>query len=84
MSPPYCPQLNGTAERVNKTLTNRIIAFLIYSELLMTMWELAVEAAVHVQNRTPHSSIDFNRPLKVFAPNVNQHLEKIRRFGCLA
>lgn len=53
-SPTYRPQLNGTAERLNKTLEFRIRAMLLDSGLPPSMWSLAAEAATHVYNRSPH------------------------------
>ena len=45
-----------------------------------SMWELAVEAAVHAYNWTPHKSIEYEIPIKKFAPNVNCHFDKLKRF----
>lgn len=48
------------------------------SRLPKSMWEIATEAAVHMYNRTPHKSINFRTPLEKFAPNVNNHFNRIR------
>ena len=39
---------------------------------------------MHVYNRTPHKSNNFQPPLKVFAPNLKLHLDKLKRFGSIA
>ena len=83
-SPVYTKQLNGTAERLNKTLQWKIRSMLLDSGLPPSMWIFAAEAAIHVYNRTPHKSIDFKIPLHVFAPNMKLHVDKLRRFGCKA
>lgn len=83
-SPAYTPQLNGTAERLNQTLGDKIRCFLLDSGIPGSMRILAAEAAVHVYNRTPIKNNNFKVPLKVFAPNVKLHLDKIKRFGCIA
>ncbi|XP_044755108.1 uncharacterized protein LOC123314061 [Coccinella septempunctata] len=82
--PPYTPELNGTAERFNKSIQRTIRAFMCDSGLPQSMWELAAETAVHTYNRTPHKSIGYEVPLIKFSPRANCHLEHIRRFGCVA
>lgn len=82
--PPYTPELNGTAERFNKSIQRTIRAYMCDSGLPASMWELAAETAVHTYNRTPHKSIDYEVPLLKFSPKLNCHLEKIKRFGCMA
>jgi hypothetical protein len=82
-SPPYTPQLNGLVERCQKTLQCKIRAYMLDSGLPGSMWELAVEAAVHAYNRSPHKGINFETPINRFAPKVKTHFDKIKRFGCL-
>lgn len=82
--PPYTPELNGLAERFNKTIANKTRAFMCDSGLPGSMWEPAVAAAVHSYNITPHKSINYEVPLRKFSPNSKCHLEQIRRFGCIA
>ena len=48
LRPAYTPELNGTVERVNKTLQNKMRAILINSGLPRSMWGLAIEAASYV------------------------------------
>ena len=83
-APTYTPELNGTAERFNKSLAWKIRSLLIDSGLPPSMWILAAETAVHIYNRTPHKTIKFATPLSLFAPNQKHHLEKLKRFGCIA
>ena len=82
--PPYTPELNGVAERFNKTIQRTIRANMCDSGLPESMWKLAAETAVHTYNITPHKSINYEVPLLKFSPKAKCHLQQIRRFGCIA
>lgn len=82
--PPYTPQLNGVAERFNKTIQRTIRANMCDSGLPTSMWELAADAAVYLYNITSHKSIRYEVPLLTFAPKARCNLEYIKRFGCIA
>ena len=83
LSPPYTPEHNGVAERFNKTIQVKVRAYMFDSGLPKSMWELAVDAAVHAFNRTPHKTIEFKIPLEKVAPNARCHFNQIKRFGCI-
>ena len=83
-APPHTPELNGTAERFNKTIQNKIRSFMFDSGLPESMWILALEVAVHIYNRTPHKSLDYETPIHMLTPKTKCHLDKIRRIGCIA
>ncbi|KAK7574002.1 hypothetical protein V9T40_011193 [Parthenolecanium corni] len=84
LAPPETPEHNGVAERFNRTLQNKVRSMMIDSRLPKTMWDLAVTAAVHVYNRMPHRSINYEIPFKRFVPNFELQLNSVRRFGCIA
>ena len=71
-------------EGVKNDLEYGIIALLLDSGLPPSMWILAAEASTHIYNRTPHKSNDFKTPLGKFSPIQKLHLDKIKRFGCIA
>ncbi|XP_044596989.1 uncharacterized protein LOC123273621 isoform X2 [Cotesia glomerata] len=83
LTPPYTPEHNGVSERFNATLQRKVRTYMLDSGLPKSMWELAVDAAVHSYNRTPHKSIDYDVPLMKFNKNENCHFDKIKRFGCI-
>lgn len=45
------------------------------------IWMLALEAAVPLYNRTPHSGMEFNTPLIKLNPEYQFHLD--RHFGSI-
>ncbi|KAJ9552680.1 hypothetical protein OSB04_016725 [Centaurea solstitialis] len=47
-SPPKTPQLNGSAERMNRTLVERVRCLLSDAKLPKSFWEEALNTAVHV------------------------------------
>ena len=57
---------------------------MIDAGLSKSMWILVLKVAVYVYNRTPHKGIDSEIPIKKMVPDGNIHLDKIRRFACLA
>ena len=50
---PYTPQLNGKAERLNRTLLNKVRALLFDSGLDKEMWGEALYVATYLTNRSP-------------------------------
>ena len=81
---PHTPELNGTAERFKKTILNKIRSLMFDSGLPKSMWILALEVAVRIYNRTPHKSLDYGTPIQMLTPKSKCHLDRIRRFGCIA
>ncbi|GBN82131.1 Retrovirus-related Pol polyprotein from transposon TNT 1-94 [Araneus ventricosus] len=49
----YTPQINGIAERENRTLVSMARCLLIQSELPMKFWAEAINCAVYIRNRCP-------------------------------
>ena len=84
LGPPNTSLHNGVSERFNKSLQMKIRSVMIDSGIPKTMWIFAVEATVHIYNRSPHKSIDFETPLKKFCGKENLHFDTIRRFGGIA
>lgn len=83
-TPANAQEHNGSSERFNKTLQWKIRAQMIDSAIPKHMWPHEANAAVHIYNRTPHSSINFQTPLSQLNPERKLHLGKIRRFGCIS
>ncbi|GBL98972.1 Retrovirus-related Pol polyprotein from transposon TNT 1-94 [Araneus ventricosus] len=49
----YTPQMNGIAERENRTLVNMARCLLLQSGLPMKFWAEAINCAVYIRNRCP-------------------------------
>ena len=82
-SVPRCPEQNGTAERLNRTLLESVKALLADSGLEKKFWAEALNTANYLRNRSATSSLGIFTPFEVykgFKPNVGH----LRRFGCTA
>ena len=69
----YTPEQNGKAERLNRTLMEKVRPMLIDADLPKTYWAEALATANHVRNRSPVSGQD-KTPWELFfgnKPNVS-------------
>lgn len=80
---PYTPEHNGTAERFNREIQEKVRAMLFDAGLPLQFWEYAVAAAVYLYNRTPRKALNLKTPFEVIH-NRKPNLKFVRRFGCLA
>lgn len=79
---PHTPQLNGRAERLNRTLMNKVRALLFDSGLKKQMWGEALYTAVYLVNRSPTDTLTVT-PYEMWEkkkPNV----KNLQLFGCEA
>ncbi|GBL82879.1 Retrovirus-related Pol polyprotein from transposon TNT 1-94 [Araneus ventricosus] len=79
--PPYTPQLNAVAERMNRTLFDKARAMLYDSKLPKSCWGYAIQAAAFLHNRIPCTSINDLTPYEL-KYSTKPDLSKIRIFGC--
>ena len=82
-TPPKTPQLNGVAERMNKTLMERVRCLLSHSKLPHSFWGEALLAVVHVWNLSPSVPLDFEAPVKIWSGRDVSY-KHLRVFGCKA
>jgi transposase InsO family protein len=54
---PDASQQNGVVKHANQTVENSMRAMLLDVGLPLYFWPLAVQAAVHINNRMPHASL---------------------------
>lgn len=67
MGPPHTPELNGVAERYNRTLLDRLKPSLKNSTLHREFWSEALDYAVWTTNRSPTRTNDgFKTPIEIY------------------
>jgi hypothetical protein len=78
---PDLPSQNGIAKRHNLTLASMTRALLIDADLSSWFWPFAIQTAVHLKNRMPHSSLPPHKtPFKLWH-GYQPNLSYIRPFG---
>nr|GEZ05041.1 retrovirus-related Pol polyprotein from transposon TNT 1-94 [Tanacetum cinerariifolium] len=82
-TPPKTPQLNGLAERMNRTLVERVRCLLSHAGLPASFWGEALNMAVHVINLTPCVPLRFDVPNRVWS-GKDVSYSHLRVFGCKA
>ena len=83
-TPPYTPQLNGVAERMNRTLVECGRCMLEHAGLPKSYWGEAVMTATFLRNRCPTRTVGYNMsPYQVWT-GKKPLLANLRVFGCHA
>jgi transposase InsO family protein len=81
--PPHSPQLNGVAERTNRTIHNFVRSALLTAHLPKSFWVDALRHSLFPYNSFPcHTPAGFKSPNSILnLPQVN--FSTIQPFGCL-
>lgn len=79
----YTPQQNGVAERMNRTIMEKVRCMLNESGLNESFWAESAATAVYIINRSPSSAIDHNVPEELWL-NRKPGYKHLRRFGSVA
>ena len=80
-SVPYQKQMNGRAERFNRTIDEKAEALRFQACLPPSWWEFCVLHAHYLYNRTPVVRLKWNTPIDV-ATDKTPDLSKLKIFGC--
>lgn len=79
----YTPQQNGVAERMNRTILDKVRSVLSESGLPKSFWAEAAAIAVHQINISPSSAVDFEIPEEIWTGSRPKY-EELRVFGSVA
>lgn len=79
---PYSPQMNGTAERMNRTLMEKARALLTDSKLERKMWGEAIFTATYLLNRRSTKMLS-ETPYEMWKGD-KPNLRNLKLFGCTA
>ncbi|GJV45101.1 retrotransposon protein, putative, ty1-copia subclass [Tanacetum coccineum] len=77
------PQQNGLAERMNRTLMDKVRCLLIQSGLPKTFWAEATCTAAYLINRSPSTAIEKKTPMEMWSGHPSDY-GMLRTFGCVA
>jgi hypothetical protein len=80
-SPVGTPQLNGKAERANRTVPNGARTVLFAANLPKKLWAKAIGSVLHARNRTHLDATTGITPYEAFFGR-KPSLETVRVFGC--
>ena len=80
---PKTPQQNGVAERMNRTIVERMRCMLSHAKLSRSYWGEALRTAVHVINRSPSKPLNGEVPEKMWSGKEATY-DHLRVFGCRA
>ncbi|KAJ9536451.1 hypothetical protein OSB04_un000359 [Centaurea solstitialis] len=80
---PRTPQQNRVAERLNRTLLEKVRCMLLQASLDKSFWAEAITYASHIVNRLPSTAINGNTPIKVWTGKHAFDYDDLRIFGCI-
>ncbi|KAH9684612.1 DNA (cytosine-5)-methyltransferase 1B [Citrus sinensis] len=79
----YTPQQNGLAERMNRTIIERVRCMLLNANLSKGFWAETVTTIAYLINRSPSSTLGFKTPQELWSGKPPD-LSNLRIFGCPA
>ena len=80
---PKCPQQNGVAERLNRTLVEMVRSMLSGASLPQRFWAEALATAVYLRNRCPTKAVIDKTPIEALTGS-RPSVKHLRVFGCVA
>jgi len=83
LTAPYCPEQNGVAERVNRTVIEKARSMMHDKDIPIAFWAEAVSTAVYLKNRSPTKSLLGKVPEELWMKQKIS-IAHLRVFGCTA
>ena len=80
---PYNLELNGVAERMNRTLVEKARTMMHESQLPKSLWSEAIMAATYLVNRSPTAALVKKTPFEMWHKR-QPDISNLRVFGCRA
>lgn len=77
----HTPQQNGLAERMNKTILERVRCMLSFENLNKRFWGEAIHTTFYLINRSPSSAIGFKTSEELWNGKPACY-DNLRIFGC--
>ena len=78
----HTPQQNGIAERLNRTLLEKVRCMLSQSKLSKRFWAEALSYACHIVNRLPSAALNDKTPIELWSGTIAHDYDRLRVFGC--
>lgn len=75
------PQQNGLAERMNRTLMERVRCILIQSKIPKLLWAEILMTTTYLMNLSPLSTIGFKTPFEIWESKPVSY-GNLKAFGC--
>lgn len=82
-STPHRPDLNGVAERYNRTYAEMGRTLMLHCSLPTRFWPFAISCATYLMNRTPSRAIQFVTPYEKLT-SKKPDFRHFKIFGCAA
>ncbi|MCO5556241.1 hypothetical protein L7F22_009787 [Adiantum nelumboides] len=81
---PYNPSQNGVAERMNRTIQEKVGSMLSNAQLQNGFWAEVVATAVHLINKTPSKILEKDSVAEMVWSSKKPSYKHLRVFGCEA
>ncbi|KAH9716240.1 hypothetical protein KPL71_021389 [Citrus sinensis] len=77
------PQQNGLAERMNRTLMDKVRSMMIQAKLPKNLWAEILNTTRYLVNLSPSTAIEFKTPFELWYGKQASYRD-LKVFGCLA
>ena len=76
-------ELNGLAQRMNRTMMERVLCILAHAKLRKNYWVEALKTVINVINRSPSVPLEGDIPQRL-CTRKDVSYQHLRVFGCLS